>query len=176
MYNCNILRLGIKTHKQYYDDPYKYIKQSYNKIYVYENGCIGFDNFSQYNDYIPSYQNKGNIIVNLDSCYKRINEFFYYNNNNFVLNYGFLGENITLTSINYLDLIPGEKIVFNNTILKITDYVTPDDRLNIFPIQEYWWNKNINESDNLYELIECINFPGICGYYAKVINPGFLTI
>ena len=178
MYNCNILRLGIKTQTEYFEDPYKYIKKSYNKIYIDEYGCTGFDETSQYNDYIPTYQYKGNIIINLDTCYKRINEYFYYHHQTkkFVLNYGFLGENITLTSVNYLDLFPGEKIVSNNTILKIIDYVDPDERLNIMPLQDFWWKNEISEYDHLHELLDYITFPGICGYYAKVVNPGFLTI
>ncbi len=187
MYECNIIYLGIKTESEYFNSPYNYIKNKYHKIYLDNNGCVGFDNSDKYIDYIPIYQNKSNIVFTIDNAYKKINKILYESNikyiNNFVLNYGDLGENITLSSINYLDVIINDKIKFNDVILQVTDYVLPDLRLNIFPLQNYWWtNNNIynNNIDNSYndidELIYYINFPGILGYYASVISPGFLCI
>lgn len=176
MNDLTILRLGINTKKEYLNDPFRYIKKSYNKIYLDENECIGFDKNNIYIDYIPIYQ-KFNIIVNFDSCYKKINEIFNSlndNRNKFILNYGYLGENITFAGINYLDLIIGEKLIYKNVILEIIDFVKPDHRLNIFPLQENWWKQNFLESEYLFQLKDLINFPGICGFYVKVIESGFI--
>ncbi len=173
MYLCNIIRLGVKTKNEFLYDKTNYIKKLYNKLYVYQNGCIAFDNNLQYIDYNDD--NNNYIIINLDTSYKKINEFFYNNFNKlFVLNYGFLGENITLTGIDYLNLFPGIRLAYKNIIFEVVDYVKPDERLNIFPLKEYWWK---NYYDNkLFELIDIINFPGICGFYVKIINDGFINI
>ncbi len=178
MYECNILKLGIKTKSEYRVNPYNFVKKNYDIIYADFDGCTGFYNNNFYIDYIPSFQKQGNITFTIDNAYNKINQILYYykNNNNYVINFGLFGENITITALNYLDIIIGDKINYNNVIFEVIDYVKPDERLNLIPIGYKWWEKINDESNEYYDLIDLINFPGICGYYAKVIRPGFLSL
>ena len=178
MYECNIIKLGIKTKAEYYIKPNNFIKKNYDIIYIDYDGCTGFNNNTFYIDYIPTIQTQGNIIITIDSAYNKINEIFYYSKNysKYILNYGIFGENITMTSLNYLDIVIGDKIKYNNVIFEVIDYVTPDARLNIIPFGNKWWENILDETNENYNLIDLINFPGVCGYYTKVINPGFLSL
>jgi len=99
-----------------------------------------------------------------------------------------------LSSDNYLFPDPGYNIKNGGSHIKDDNNLKVITNLNSRKVGKYDYNYNYNIDgnviktvriiyvvdisfdDNLYELIECINFPGICGYYAKVINPGFLTI
>lgn len=178
MYECDIVKLGIKTKAEYYTKPYDFVKKNYDIIYADYDGCTGFYDNNFYIDYIPKFQSQGNITFTIDNAYNKINEIFYYSKNNrkYILNYGLFGENITMTALNYLDIIIGDKIKYNNVILEVIDYVKPDDRLNVIPLGYKWWQDINNEMNQYYDLIDLINFPGVCGYYAKIINSGFLSL
>jgi len=180
MYECDIVKLGIKTKAEYYTKPYDFVKKNYNIVYADFDGCTGFYNNNFYIDYIPNFQKGGNITFTIDNAYNKINEYFYYNKNkhnrNYVLNYGLFGENITMTALNYLDIIIGDKIKYNNVIFEVIDYIKPDDRLNVIPFGYKWWERINHESNENYDLVDLINFPGVCGYYAKIIQPGFLSL
>ena len=181
MFECNVIRLGIKTKEEYKKNTYNYVKKNYDIIYLDFDGCTGFYNNNFYIDYIPNYQIEGNIIFTIDNAYNKINKFLYYSDNlkNYILNYGAFGENITISSLDFVDIIIGDKIKYNNVIFEVIDYVKPDNRLNILPFGYKWWEINSEEkiiNNEFINLIDLIHFKGICGYYAKIIQPGFLSL